>query len=297
MNRIQHYARIAGRTLIRTPLPAWAYTSTFGKFRVPSPTTAVLKKHAVDIELVDRTRVVWLDRHKAANGVIVYLHGGGYVSGPFQGDWEWLSQQADARECAGLLIDYRYGPDYVHPTALDDATAVVRALLAEATIAAGTWVLAGHQSGAGLGVALVARLEAEGANAAPAGVVLMNPCLDLALTNLELTETESRDPVHERRLLQVSAEAYAGRASLDDPELSPVHGNLGFLGPTHVSVGSKDLFLTDTRILKLQLEQADVALTYREINGRISVAPRLRRGADMQRLMSEQRAFIERALG
>lgn len=288
MNRIQDYAKIAGRTLTRTPLPDWAYSTAFGKVRIPVPGGKVAKRHAVDVELINRTRVVWLDRHKAAAGIVIYLHGGGYSAGPFTGEWQWLSQQVDGRECAGLMIDYRYGPDYVHPTALDDSQAVIDELKPI------NWVIAGHQSGCGLALALVGRLEPE---ARPSGLVLMNPWLDLEMSNLELAETETHDPVHERRYWKLSAQGYAGRAELADPELSPVNSHFSQLPPIHFSVGTKDIFLTDSRVVKLQLEQAGCALTYREIGGRISVTPWLRRGADMDRLMREQAVFTERALG
>lgn len=288
MNRLKDYATIAGRTLTRTPLPDWAYSTAFGKMRIPLPGGKVAKKHAVDQELANRTRVVWLDKHKAGAGIIVYLHGGGYSSGPFAGEWRWLSQQVDARECAGLLIDYRYGPDYVHPTALDDTAAAITDL------APTNWVLAGHQSGCALALGLVNRLSVP---KRPAALVLMNPWLDLEMTNVELSETETRDPVHERRYWKLSAEAYAGRTPLNDPELSPVNGPLTDLPPIHYSVGTKDIFLTDSRVVKLQLERAGVALTYREVGGRLSVSPWLRRGADIDRLSREQAVFIERALG
>lgn len=288
MNRISEYVKIAGRTLTRTPLPDWAYSTAFGKVRISSPGGGVAKKHAVDVELLDRTRVVWLDKHKAAAGIVVYLHGGGYSCGPFAGDWQWLSQQVDARQCAGLLIDYRYGPDYVHPTALDDCTAAIGALAPE------KWVLAAHQSGAALALALLSRLDTAHR---PAGLVLMNPWLDLEMTNVELAETELDDPVHKRRFWKLSAKGYAGRADLSNPELSPVNADLHNLPPIHFSVGTKDIFLTDSRVVKLQLEQASCALTYREIGGRIAVSPWLRRGADMDRLSREQAVFIERALG
>ncbi|MDU6927997.1 MAG: esterase, partial [Dermabacter sp.] len=63
--------------------------------------------------------------------------------------------------------------------------------------------------------------------------------------------------------------------------------------PVHLSVGTKDLFLTDSRIVTHQFEREEVELTYREIPGKISVNPRLRRGADMARLLEEQREFLE----
>ena len=65
----------------------------------------------------------------------------------------------------------------------------------------------------------------------------------------------------------------------------------------HLSVGTKDLFLTDSRIVTHQFDREGIDLTYREIPGKISVTPRLRRGDDMARLLEEQKAFLEKTLG
>ncbi|EWS79825.1 alpha/beta hydrolase [Brachybacterium phenoliresistens] len=295
MGRIREAVMIGARTVRRLPMPSGVYTTSLREARRPLPPGAVLKRHAVDPEMIDRTRAVWLDRHRADRGVIVHLHGGAYVSGPFAGDWEWVSQLADAHECAALVIDYRFAPDHVHPVALDDAEAVIAALGGD-VLGQAPWVLTGHNSGGGLALSIARRLRAQGSSVLPAGLVLMAPWTDLELANTGVTETGAVDPVHERRMLRAAARAYADRAPLDDPDLSPINADLHELPPVHLSAGTRDIFLTDTRILRLQLEELDVSVAYREVGGRISMIPWLRRSEDMARLVREQSAFIGRAL-
>ena len=302
MSRLKEYAVLAGRTIKRMPMPTWVYTSGFGKARVAQPGGAVLKKHAVDVSIVARTRVVWLDRHKAANGIILHIHGGSYVSGPFSWDWQWMSDQADRRECAAVLVDYRHAPDYPHPTALVDCEEVVAQLARDEVLRESNWILSGQQAGGGIALALAERLghgadDKDVAVPAPSGLVLMSPWWDLELHNVDITATEQRDPVHERRILELAAKAYAGRTPLDDPALSPVNANLEALPPIHLSVGMKDIFLTDTRIMKLQFERQGLDVDYRECAGKLVGMGRLPRGADAKRLFDEQAAFIRSRLG
>ncbi|MFC0675327.1 alpha/beta hydrolase [Brachybacterium hainanense] len=296
MGRIREVVLIGARTVRRLPVPAGVYTSSMREARRALPPGAVQKRHAVDVEMIDRTRAVWLDRHRADRGVIVHLHGGAYVSGPFQGDWEWISQLADAHECAALMIDYRFAPDHVHPVALDDAEAVLAALQERGTLAGAPWVLTGHNSGGGLALSIASRLQHREGAIRPAGLVLMAPWTDLELANTGVTETAGVDPVHERRMLRAAARAYADRTPVDDPALSPMNADLAGLPPVHLSAGTRDIFLTDTRILRLQLEELDVEVSYREVGGRISMIPWLRKGEDVARLVREQSAFIGRAL-
>lgn len=297
MGRIREAVMIGARTVRRLPVPSGVYTTSMREARRPLPPGAVQKRHAVDQEMIDRTRTVWLDRHRSDRGVIVHLHGGAYVSGPFAGDWEWISQLADAHECAALMIDYRVAPDHVHPVALEDCEAVIRALGAAGVLNGAPWVLTGHNSGGGLALSIARRLQEQDSPVRPAGLVLMSPWTDLELANTGFTETGAVDPVHERRMLRAAARAYADRTPLDDPDLSPINADLSALPPVHLGAGTRDIFLTDTRILRLQLEELDVEVSYREVGGRISMIPWLRRSEDMARLVREQSAFIGRALG
>src|ERR1044072_2171419 len=43
------------------------------------PPRRLRRRHACEEVQIEGTRCVWLDRERAGNGVIVYLHGGGYI--------------------------------------------------------------------------------------------------------------------------------------------------------------------------------------------------------------------------
>lgn len=292
MSRIRDAVTLGARAVYRAPVPPQIYTHALREARRALPTGGVQKRHAVDVEMIARTRCVWLDRHHADQGVIVLLHGGAFVSGPFAGDWEWLSAQAEAAGCAGLMIDYRAAPDHQHPVALDDVRAVIGALAEDGRISDGSWILAGQNAGGGLAVSL-----ARTCSPRPAALVLMAPWLDLALENANISETDHHDPVHERRMHRAAAERYAGRTPLDDPELSPLNSDLAGLPPVHLAVGTRDLFLTDARVARVQLEEGGVEVRFREVNGRLGTLARLRRGEDVGRLLREQAAFIREVTG
>ncbi|MGY5764216.1 alpha/beta hydrolase fold domain-containing protein [Brachybacterium sp. DNPG3] len=276
----------------RIPIPSVLTHQALREARRPLPPSGVLKAHAVEGEMLGRTRSVWLDRHRASEGIIVHLHGGAYVSGPYASDWAWLSRQVDAYGCAGLLVDYRTAPDHVHPIAIDDTEAVIAALVEQGLLDGTPWILSGQHSGGGAAFSVARRLQGREGAPVPAGVIATSPWLDLELANAGITETGQSDPVHERRLLRDAAKIYAGRTPLDDPELSPLNATFDGLPPVHLSVGLKDLFLSDVRVAKLQLEEHGVDLSYREVSGRLGLQLMVRRGEDMDRLHREQADFI-----
>jgi monoterpene epsilon-lactone hydrolase len=294
MGRIRDAVVTGARAVRRIPIPSTVTHQALREARTPRPPSHVLKAHAIEHEMIGRTRTVWLDEHRAADGIIVHLHGGAYVSGPFASDWAWLSRQVEARNCAGLMVDYRNAPDHQHPVARDDVEAVIEALAADGRLRAGRWVLSGQHSGGGLAVVVARRLRDRADLPAPSALITMSPWLDLELSNAGITETEQADPVHERRLLKDAARRYAGRTPLEDPDLSPINASLEGLPPIHLSVGLRDLFLSDVRVAKLQLEERGADLSYREISGRLGLQLIPRRGEDIERLHREQAELIAR---
>ncbi|MDN6301757.1 MAG: alpha/beta hydrolase [Brachybacterium sp.] len=297
MGRIRDAVVTGARAVRRIPIPSTLTHQALREARSPLPPGHVLKTHAIEHEMIGRTRTVWLDEHRSENGLIVFLHGGAYVSGPFASDWAWLSRQVDALGCAGLMIDYRNAPDHQHPVGRDDVEAGPAAGGAYVGRVGRPGGLAGQHSGGGLGFVIARRLRGQDAVPAPAALIAMSPWLDLELSNAGITETDQVDPVHERRLLRDAARRYAGRTPLDDPDLSPINASLEGLPPVHLSVGMRDLFLSEVRVATLQLEENGAELHYREISGRLGLQLIPRKGEDIERLHREQSELLARVLG
>ena len=295
MGRIRDAVVTGARAVRRIPIPSTVTHQALREAHSPQPPSHVLKAHAVEPEMIGRTRTVWLDGHRAENGIIVHLHGGAYVSGPFTSDWSWLSRQIDALGCAGLMVDYRNAPDHQHPVGRDDVEAALGALAADGRLRA-PWALTGQHSGGGLAFVVARRLREQQQIPAPAALIAMSPWLDLELANAGITETDQADPVHERRLLRDAARRYAGRTPLDDPDLSPLNASLEGMPPVHLSVGMRDLFLSEVRVAKLQLEENGAEVDLREISGRLGLQLIPRRGEDIERLHREQAELLTRTL-
>ena len=99
-------ARALGAALaeLAGPAPAWPVART-----PPSPP-------ADGYEIPVRVLVP----QQGARGVIVYLHGGGWVIGAID-EFDTLARKlAERTSCAVVLVDYRLAPEHRYPTAVDD---------------------------------------------------------------------------------------------------------------------------------------------------------------------------------
>jgi acetyl esterase/lipase len=184
---------------------------------------------------------------------ILYLHGGGYLSGSpvtHRAITGHLAARCGARVFAA---DYRLAPEHPFPAALDDAVAACRGLLAEG-VAPGNLVIAGDSAGGGLAAATAVRL-AQLALPLPRALVLFSPWTDLTLEQLSSAPGEV---MLNRPWLQDGARDYVAHGDARDPLVSPVFAAPQGLPPTLIQVGTDELLLNDSRRLFRRLQQGGV---------------------------------------
>jgi acetyl esterase len=96
-------------------------------------------------------------------GVIVYLHGGGWVVGTLDDYATYAKSLAAATNCAVLLPDYRLAPEHPFPAGLEDTEDALRwTARGETGLPAGLpIVIAGDSAGANLATVAARRLRGE----------------------------------------------------------------------------------------------------------------------------------------
>ena len=149
-----------------------------------------------------------------APAVVVYLHGGGFVTGSPRTHRDVAWRLARAARARVLLVDYRLAPAHPFPAARDDVLAVLEQL-EQSGVPASRIALAGDSAGGNL--ALSAALHLAECGRSPAALVLFSPWLDLAAVRMQ--------PPLEHMLtadfLRTAAAAYAGAHEARDPRISP----------------------------------------------------------------------------
>ncbi|HLY45352.1 MAG TPA: alpha/beta hydrolase [Stellaceae bacterium] len=186
--------------------------------------------------------------HVAAPGAdparrILFLHGGGYVSGSPELYRGLLWRIAAASAARITAIDYRLAPEHPFPAALDDAAAAWRGLLADGCDPRRAVVM-GDSAGGGLALALGLRLRDEG-SPLPAAIVAMSPWTDLASTGASLRRNAGRDPMLNAEDVPRLAAHYLAGADPRDPYASPLYGDPAGLPPTLIQVGSDEILRDD----------------------------------------------------
>ena len=222
--------------------------------------------------------------------VFLDIHGGALIFGG--GDVARLSASRNAL-ATGLVhwaVDYRVPPRHPFPAALDDITAVYRALLDQR--APSDIVVGGGSAGGNLAAALMLRAKDEGLPM-PSALVLLTPESDLTESGDSFSTVAAFDNTL-GRLRPVNL-LYANGRDLTDPYLSPLFGDLSGFPPTLLTTGTRDLFLSNTVRMHRKLRDAGVEAELHVFEARphggFGGAPE-----DLE-VLTELRRFLDRQLG
>ncbi len=180
----------------------------------------------------------------SGEGVVLYLHGGGYCIGSIATHRAMATRFAAAGRARVLDVDYRLAPEHPHPAAVDDAVAAYRWLLGTG-VAPEHVVIGGDSAGGGLVVATLVALR-DGGDPLPAGGFCLSPWVDLECAGETFDTKADVDPMCSREGLREMAAAYAGDHDLRAPLVSPVHADLAGLPPLLIHVGTAETLLDDS---------------------------------------------------
>jgi acetyl esterase len=196
-------------------------------------------------------------------GLIVYLHGGGWVLGGID-DFDTLARTLVAQSgCAVLLPDYRLAPEHPFPAAIEDCEDAIT----EAAARSSSWL--GHP------VPLVVAGDSAGANLATVAAARLYPRVALALQALiyPVTDCDFNRPSYGQHAtgLPLTArdmrwffEHYAPPDRWSDPLVSPLRApNLSVLPPTYVAIAAYDVLRDEGEAYAQRLQEAGVPVTLR----------------------------------
>lgn len=232
------------------------------KDNLPTPPAAVSQKTAVEKLEIEGAKAFWLNKQNKQNGVLVYLHGGSYIAGPYGDQWLYLADMCRRTQMAALLIDYRLAPQNPFPRGLDDVVTIVKTLRTNGELPE-NWFLLGDSAGAGLAAAAVYKLRETGASL-PKKLILMSGWFDVTLENPDIQKNYHQDPMLSRARLTESANSYVGGDNAKNPLISPLYGDVGVLPPTLIQIGTFDMFLWDNREFHRRCLEAKINVQYEE---------------------------------
>lgn len=240
---------------------------------------------------VENFRVRILRPPGKLRGVLLDLHGGGWVAGSGQSGERPNWALAEASQWAVVSVDYRLAPEHPYPTPVNDCVAAARWLFKASPALFGTKKLAiqGRSAGAHLSALTLQRLGPDAQRFS--GAVLYYGVYDLGETS-RLREARDADhpdltPTAIRQFIEWFTPGWS-KEKRRSAEVSPLYGDLQRMPEGLFIVGTADVLHADTLLMaRAWAERAPASLV--EYPG----APHGFDGQDVKGVTNPQRLALE----
>jgi epsilon-lactone hydrolase len=203
----------------------------------------------------------WIIPQNADNSkVIMYVHGGGYVSGSCSDHRGFVSKFAKRSGYINLVYEYRLAPEHPYPAALDDSLTMYRFLLEEKGYKPENIILTGESAGGGLTLSLLLVLKDQNFPI-PMAAVAISPWTDLTCSGESYT-TKNKRSLAPMNSWHVFSKHYCNNTDPSHPYISPLFGDLKGLPPIHINAGTDDELFDDSKRFFLNAKEKNVEITF-----------------------------------
>ena len=218
------------------------------------PTAKQRAKLNIREEAFDGHPVWHIAPKQGGTRTLLYFHGGGYVYAASNFHWGFLCHLAEAHNISIIAPLYPLAPEHSAETTTRFALEVYRQVLASCS--AEDLVVGGDSAGGGLTAATLMAARDAGMPM-PARALLICPWLNAEPDHPDQAIIEPRDAILTRSGIADAGRIYAGPLSVQDPRVSPIHGDWSGFPPLYVLSGGDDILVADARALQARLPDHD----------------------------------------
>lgn len=204
--------------------------------------------------------------------LILYVHGGGYVSGSCNDHRAIVAKFAKNCGVTNLTYEYRLAPEHPFPAAVDDSVKVYRHLLASGFLPENI-LIAGESAGGGLCLVILLALK-DLQLPLPIAAVAISPWTDLSCSSGSY-RTKNKKSLAPMNSWFVFRDHYIGNYPATFPLISPLFGNLRGLPPLLINSGEDDELFDDGEQFFVKAREAGVDATFRKGTGMVHCYPLL----------------------
>jgi epsilon-lactone hydrolase len=224
-------------------------------------------------QTIDEIKSEWVIPNGAnSDKIILYVHGGGYVSGSCSDHRGFVSNFAKKTGVTNLIYEYRLAPENKFPAALEDSVKIYQWLL-NSGYKPDNILFAGESAGGGLCLSILLYLKKLNISL-PAATIAISPWTDLTCSSDSYKTKNSKSPAPINSWI-VFSKHYVGENDVRNPLISPLFGDLEGLPPILINSGVDDELFDDGERFYLKAKDAGVEITFRAGIGMIHCYPLL----------------------
>jgi acetyl esterase/lipase len=256
---------------------------------IMAPIVSLLDVESHKVQYGGVPGVLYLPRHAAPVGLVLYMHGGGYIGTCPNMYAFFTARLCHETGCAVFVADYRLAPEFPYPAGAEDGAAAYSDIVEQAVPAERVF-LAGDSGGGGLANTIILKCPTH-EPIRPAGLILFSPEVDLQLDDPSIADNADRDILP----WNIPTAAYLHGTDSTNPAVSPLTADLSNFPPTCVTWGGDEMFRDPIRRYVVRLRSAGVPTEAEEFPGMFHVFQMLMPWADASRVaLRLVRSFVHK---
>ncbi|GMN11374.1 alpha/beta hydrolase [Croceitalea sp. MTPC9] len=219
------------------------------------PKGIFFKKHIQRQFQVLKTSITAIGKGNGSDKLIIFIHGGAFISGPAQHHWDTIKSITKKTEYTIWMCNYPKAPEHQ----INEISENIDAIYTKATenFETENIILLGDSVGGTLITTLAQRLIQE-EWPLPKKLVLISPVMDSSFSNPDIDKLDSIDPMLSKKGLLSAKKMCAMNNDLKNPIISPLYGSFEGLPETVLYAGDRDITYPDQILVYRKAKQANV---------------------------------------
>ncbi|WP_262494936.1 alpha/beta hydrolase [Kordia zhangzhouensis] len=224
---------------------------------VPVPKGAFFKKHQLRTFTVLKTKVTEITASEHSTHLLIFIHGGAFISGPAQHHWDTAAYIAKHTQHTLWMVNYPKAPENQIKEISNNIDAVYTEALTK--YSANHICIIGDSVGGTLTAALVQRLVLNNIKS-PKKIILVSPVMDASMSNPAIELLEKKDPMLSKAGVLSAKKMCAGTIDLKAPILSPLYGSFTKFPHTFLFLAQNDITYPDAKHAALKMKEAAISV-------------------------------------
>lgn len=226
---------------------------TLRKDDVYFPTSKYFRTNKVSTFSILKTNITQINNSVDSAKLLIYLHGGAFVSGPAQHHWNTIERLSKNTLYNIWMCNYPKAPESkIGEISLNIDQIYKKALL---QFKSENIVLMGDSAGGTLAIALIQRLIKQNASL-PSKIILISPVLDATLKNQDVNKIEKKDPMLSKAGV-LNAKQMCSE-NLNDERISPINGEFKYFPKTYLYLAENDITFPDQLVFESRLNEQKI---------------------------------------
>lgn len=191
---------------------------------------------------VEKTEITAISTKKDSKNLVIYIHGGAFVSGPCAHHWDSLAEIAKASQQTIWMCNYPKAPEHQIGEIMKNIEAVYEKALQQ--FDSQNITLMGDSAGGTISILLIQKLLEQN-KSIPKQLIAISPVVDASLDHPEVLEIEKNDIMLSPKGVMSAKRMCLGSDELKNMIISPLHGNLKGFPKSTFFIASYDITSPD----------------------------------------------------